>query len=99
MRVRLKNGFAASLRSRNTRCLPTRILEKQNRLQMVFRFGASTINRALLFKDSMSGTEERVKLLDSRTNVKCTHRSKSQALPASLEELPGLLPLTNFGPA
>ena len=54
---------------------------------------------ALLFKDSMSGTEERVKSLDSHTNCKCMHTSKNQALPASLEELPGLLPLTSFGPA
>ena len=79
----------------------TRILEKQNRLQMsqVFPFRASMIKWPLLFKDSMSGTEERVKLLDSHTNCKCTDRSKNQALPASLEELPGLLPLTNFGPA
>jgi len=55
-----------------------RILEKQNRLQMsqVFSFRASMIKWALLFKDSMSGTEERVKLLDSHTNCKCTHRSK-----------------------
>jgi len=57
------------------------------------------IKWALLFKDSISGTEEQVKLLDSYTNCKCTHRSKTQALPASLGELPGLLPLTNFGPA
>ena len=49
-----------------------RILEKQNRLQMnqVFRFRAWMIKRALLFKDSMSGTEERIKLLDSHTNCK-----------------------------
>src|SRR6516164_6049742 len=58
-----------------------RILEKQNRLQMsqVFSFRASMIKWALLFKDSMSGTEERIKLLDSRTNCKCTLRSKGQA--------------------
>jgi hypothetical protein len=51
----------------------TRILEKQNRLQMsqVFPFRASMIKWALLFKDSMSGTEERVKLPDSHTNCKC----------------------------
>src|SRR5215467_7016333 len=61
----------------------SRILEKQNRLQMsqVFPFRASMIKWALLFKDSMSGTEERVKLPDSHTNCKCTHRSKT--LPAS----------------
>ena len=46
-----------------------------------------------------TGTEKRLKLLDSHTNYECTHRSKNQALPASLEELPGLLPITNFGPA
>jgi len=80
----------------------TRILEKQKPVadeSSFFPFRASMIKWALLFKDSMSGTEERVKLLDSHTNCKCAHRSKSPALPASLEELPGLLPLTNFGPA
>jgi len=46
------------------------------------------IKWVLLFKDSMSGTEERVKLPDSHTNCKYTRRSKNQALPASLEELP-----------
>jgi len=40
------------------------------------------IKWALLFKDSMSGTEERVKLLDAHTNCKCMHTSKNQALPA-----------------
>jgi len=80
----------------------TRILEKQKPVAdetSFFPFRASMIKWALLFNDSMSGTEERVKLLDSHTNCKCAHRSKSPALPASLEELPGLLPLTNFGPA
>src|SRR6516225_10461740 len=50
----------------------TRILEKQNRLQMsqVFSFRASMIKWALLLKDSMSGTEELVKLPDSHTNCK-----------------------------
>src|SRR5215468_911743 len=57
--------------------------EKQNRLQMsqVFPFRASMIEWALLFKDSMSGTEERVKLPDSHTNCKCTHRSKTKRCP------------------
>ena len=66
----------------------TRILEKQNRLQMsqVFPFRVSMIKWALLFKDSMSGTEERVKLPDSHTSCKCTHRSKSK-LPASRNRL------------
>jgi len=34
-------------------------------MSQVFPFRASMIKWALLFKDSMSGTEERVKLLDS----------------------------------
>src|SRR5215468_11305339 len=57
--------------------------EKQNRLQMsqVFRFRASMIKWALLFKDSMSGTEERIKLPDSHTDCKCTHRSKTMRCP------------------
>src|SRR6516164_1663961 len=61
----------------------TRILEKQNRLQMsqVFPFLASMIKWALLFKDSISGTEERVKLPDSHSNCKCTHRSKTKRCP------------------
>jgi len=61
-------------------------------MSQVFPFRAAMIKWALLFKDSMSGTEERVKLPDSDTNCKCTYRSKNQALPASLEESPGLLP-------
>src|SRR6516162_2527727 len=55
-----------------------RILEKQNRLQMsqVFPFRASMIKWALLFKDSMSGTEERVNysiatpIVNARTDPK-----------------------------
>jgi hypothetical protein len=67
-----------------TALVGTRILEKQNRLQMsqVFPFRASMIKWALLFKDSMSGTEERVKSPDSHTNCKCTHRSKTKRCPA-----------------
>jgi hypothetical protein len=72
----------------------SRILEKQNRLQMsqVFPFRASMIKWALLFKDSMSGTEEQVNYWIPTPIVKCTRRTKNQALPASLEELSGLLP-------
>jgi hypothetical protein len=50
-------------------------------MSQVFPFRASMIKWALLFKDSMSGTEERVKLLDSHTNCKCTHRSKTKRCP------------------
>ena len=76
-----------------------RILEKQNRFQMsqVFPFRASMIKWALLFKDSMSGTEEWIKLPDSHTIVNA--RTDPKASAARLEELPGLLPLANFGPA
>jgi hypothetical protein len=47
-----------------------RILEKQNSLQMsqVFPLRASLIRWALLFKDSISGTEEPIKLPDFHTN-------------------------------
>jgi hypothetical protein len=50
-------------------------------MSQVFPFRASMIKWALLFKDSMSGTEERVKLADSHTNCKCTHRSKTKRCP------------------
>src|SRR5215475_7952804 len=50
-------------------------------MSQVFPFRASMIKWALLFKDSMSGTEERVKLPDSHTNCKCTHRSKTKRCP------------------
>src|ERR1700757_556398 len=48
----------------------SRILEKQNSLQMsqIFPLRASLIRWALLFKDSKSGTEEPVKLQDSHAN-------------------------------
>src|SRR5215468_4236094 len=76
-----------------------RILEKQNRFQMsqVFPFRASMIKWVLLFKDSMSGTEERVKLPDSHTNCKCTRRSKTKRCPP--RGIAWTLPLANFGPA
>jgi hypothetical protein len=62
---------------------PSRILIKQNRLLMsqVSPFRVSMIKWALLFKDSMSGTEERVKLPNSHSNYKCTHRSKTKRCP------------------
>jgi len=62
-------------------------------MSQVFPFRASRIKRALLFKDSMSGTEERVKLPDSHSNCKCTHRSKTKRCPP--REFSGLLPLAN----
>src|SRR5215467_2470336 len=90
MGQRLAYGFYA--RSKRV----TGILEKQNRLQMsqVFPFRASMIKWALLFKDSMSGTEERVKLPDSPAIVNARTDPKLSA--ARLEELPGPLPLANF---
>jgi len=50
-------------------------------MSQAFPFRASMIKWALLFKDSMSGTEERVKLPDSHINCKCTHRSKTKRRP------------------
>ena len=48
---------------------------------------------ALLFKDSISGTEEAVKLSDPHTNCTCMHKSKDQPVR---EEVPGLLTLNKF---
>src|SRR5262249_55008136 len=50
-------------------------------MSQVFPFRASMIKWALLFKDSMSGTEERVKLPDCHTNCKGTNRSKPKRSP------------------
>ena len=48
---------------------------------------------ALLFKDSISGTEEAVKLSDPHTTCTCMHKSKDQPVR---EEVPGLLTLNKF---
>jgi hypothetical protein len=74
---------------------PARILEKQNSLQMsqVFPFPCIGDQMALLFKDSISGTEEAVKLSDPHTNCTCMHKSKDQPVR---EEVPGLLTLNKF---
>jgi hypothetical protein len=61
-----------------------------------FRSRTSVIRWASLFKDSISGTEEPVKLSDSHTNCTCMHKSKYQRLPAVREEGPGLLTLNKF---
>src|ERR1700752_1562516 len=61
-----------------------------------FPFRTSGIRWALLFKDSISGTEEPVKLSDCHPNCTCMHKSKDQALPAVREEVPGLLTLNKF---
>jgi hypothetical protein len=60
-----------------------RILEKQNRLQMsqVFPFRASVIKWALLLQGFYERDQERLKLPDSHTNCKCTHRSKTKRCP------------------
>jgi hypothetical protein len=46
------------------------------------------IKWALVFKDSISGTEEPGKLSDCHTNCTCLHQSKDQPLPAVREEVP-----------
>jgi hypothetical protein len=50
---------------------------------------------ALLFKDSISGTEERVKLSDPHSKYTCMHKSKDNRW-AVCEEVPGLLTLNKF---
>ena len=61
----------------------------------VFRFRASMIRWALLFKDSISGTEESAKV-SNFTNCRCMHKSKEQPLAAVREEVAELLTLNKF---
>jgi hypothetical protein len=65
-------------------------------MSQVFPFRASMIKWALLFKDSMSGTEERVKLPDSHTQCTCMRKSKDQPPAAMRKEVPGLSTLNKF---
>jgi hypothetical protein len=62
-------------------------------MSQVFPFPCIGDQMALLFKDSISGTEEAVKLSDPHTNCTCMHKSKDQPVR---EEVPGLLTLNKF---
>ena len=62
-------------------------------MSQVFPFPCIGDQMALLFKDSISGTEEAVKLSDPHTTCTCMHKSKDQPVR---EEVPGLLTLNKF---
>src|ERR1700758_5287889 len=65
-------------------------------MSQVFPFPYIGDQMGLAFQDSISGTEEPVKLSDCHPNCTCMHKSKDQALPAVREEVPGLLTLNKF---
>jgi len=53
-------------------------------------------SKVLLFKDSISGTEESVKLPDSHSNCNARTKGKKQWRHAAREELPEFLTLNKF---